>query len=70
MRYVSSYVINDGYEFKAYEGTSYNSVLKRTRRLFSGQGYRLVAGHCDGTAGFVKLVNPRGDVAIISVVPA
>ncbi|UDL16215.1 hypothetical protein SEA_KOZIE_19 [Microbacterium phage Kozie] len=40
--YRSTWSIDGGTAFDGYEGRSHNNVLHRTRRLFSGQGYRVV----------------------------
>lgn len=53
--YRSTWSVDGGATFDAYEGRSHNNALHRTRRLFSGQGYRVVKE--ESRTGHVVLSN-------------
>lgn len=61
-RYRSTWSVNAGTVFEGVTGVSHNSVLNRTVRLFSGQGYRSIP--TEGRRGHRVLFNGTDRVEI------
>lgn len=67
MSYRSTYYVNDpARRFDGVTGREHNSVLRRTRALFSGQGYRVDRERSH--TGHVVLTNGT-DTVVIEVTP-
>ncbi|QWY81878.1 hypothetical protein SEA_HONK_55 [Microbacterium phage Honk] len=57
--------VNGGNRFEGVRASTHNAALRETRRLFSGQGYRL--DKTVSRVGHIELVGPMGR-AVIDVV--
>lgn len=58
----SFYTINNGTRFPGIEGYAHNSVLHRTKKLFSGEGYYIITEL--SWVGHVVLRNSANEVLI------
>lgn len=68
--FTSFYTVDGGTRFEGVTSSSHNEALRRTRRLFSRQGFRVVRDETwmrTGQLAHVTLRNPAGTTVVVEV---